>query len=77
MVSKILAVGFILLGIYFIWSTYRKPDPFYNQNVKGYVAGFLFILFGLMAIFGRYDVVEVLKEIGKWKSEELKAKYYR
>ena len=65
MVSNILAVGFIIFGIYFIRRTYRIPDPFYSQNVKGYVAGFLFILFGLMALLGRYNIIEVFKEIGK------------
>ncbi len=49
------------IGVYFIYSTYKKPAPLYSTDVKGYVAGILFLLMGLLSIFNRFSIYEILK----------------
>jgi hypothetical protein len=57
----LLVVISIGIGIYFIYSTYKKPAPFYSTNIKGYVAGALFIMMALLSLFGKFSILEVLK----------------
>ena len=51
-----------MLGLYFIYNTYKKPDPFLNStDLKGYLAGISFIFIGLMNLLGKFDVLNVLR----------------
>ncbi|WNM20188.1 hypothetical protein [Flavobacterium capsici] len=61
--NPLLILLFLSIGICFIYNTYKKPDYFYSQNVKGYVAGFLFILMGLLSMFGKFSILEILREL--------------
>jgi len=63
MINYILAVLNIILGIYFIRSTYRKPAVLFSTDLKGYIAGIGFIVIGLMAIFGDFNFVKIYTEI--------------
>jgi hypothetical protein len=61
--NSILIIISIGIGIYFIYSTYKKPAPFYSTNIKGYVAGILFLIIGVLSLSGRFSIFEVLKEL--------------
>lgn len=45
--NSLLNLIFIIIGIYFIYRAYKKPDPIRSFNEKGYVAGGAFILLGV------------------------------
>lgn len=58
------AVFFIVLGLYFIYITYKKPDSFLNStDLKGYLAGIGFLFVGSMGIIGKFNLLEILKKI--------------
>jgi hypothetical protein len=59
----LLVVVFLSIGIYFIYSTYKKPAPFYSTDLKGYLAGISFIAIGIMSLIGRFSLLEVLKKM--------------
>ena len=49
--NSLLNLIFIIIGIYFIYRAYKKPDPIVSFNEKGYVAGGAFILIGVLSFF--------------------------
>ncbi len=57
----LLGLLFIVLGIYFIYSTYKQPDSFLNStDIKGYLAGISFIFIGIMNLLGKFDILNIL-----------------
>ena len=63
MINYILGVGCIIFGIYFILNTYRKPVDLFSTDLKGYIGGSGFVVIGLLAIFGKLDIIKVFTEI--------------
>lgn len=60
----LLALIFIGIAIYFIYSTYKKPDPnFFSTDMKGYGAGILFFMLGIAGLLGKFSILEMLKKI--------------
>ena len=57
----LLEIIFIVIGVYFIFSTYKKPATFYSTNIKGYLAGLLFLILGLLSLCGKYSLFEIFK----------------
>jgi hypothetical protein len=53
----------ILLGIYSIYTTYKKPSPLKSTNLKGYIGGIAFLYLGIMGFIGKIDVVQIIKDI--------------
>lgn len=58
-----LSVINIIIGIYFVYSTYKKPAPLISTDLKGYFGGIGFIIIGLMSLFGKLNLLEIFKEI--------------
>ncbi|MFM2230018.1 MAG: hypothetical protein RL607_1276 [Bacteroidota bacterium] len=61
--NYIIAILNIVLGVYFIQSTFKKPAPLFSTNLKGYLAGIGFISIGLMAIFGNLNLIKIYNGI--------------
>lgn len=59
----LLVLLFIGLGIYLIYSTYKKPAPLYSTDMKGYMGGILFIILGILSLLGKFSIFEVLKRL--------------
>lgn len=59
----LLILIFIGLGIYLIYSTYKKPAPLYSTDMKGYMGGVLFILLGILSLLGKFSFCEILKNL--------------
>lgn len=59
----ILSLVHIVIGMYFVYSTYKKPAPLLSTDLKGYFGGIGFIIVGLMALFAKFNFIEVFKEI--------------
>ena len=57
----LLGLIFIVIGVFFFLSTYKKPAPFYSTDIKGYLAGFLFILLGILCLIGKFSILEILR----------------
>lgn len=54
---------FIIVGIYFIYSTYKKPSPMYSSDMKGYFGGIGFLFLGISSLLGKFDLYIVIKDI--------------
>lgn len=61
--NSLLNLIFIIIGIYFIYRAYKKPDPIRSFNEKGYVGGGAFILLGLLSFLGKFSLLEILKQL--------------
>jgi hypothetical protein len=61
--NTLLNAIFIILGFYFIYKAYKKPDPIGSFNEKGYVAGGAFILLGMLSFLGQYSLLEIIKHL--------------
>jgi hypothetical protein len=61
--NNLLIILFLCIGIYAIYNTYKKPDFLYSQDVKGYVAGILFIMMALFSFFGKFSILKILKDL--------------
>ena len=61
--NTLLNLIFIIIGIYFLYRAYNKPDPIRSFNEKGYVAGGAFILLGVLSFLGKFNLLEVLKQL--------------
>ena len=55
--NTLLNAIFIILGFYFIYKAYKKPDPIGSFNEKGYVAGGAFILLGMLSFFREIQLI--------------------
>jgi hypothetical protein len=53
----------LLLGVRFIFISYTKPDVFYSSTMKGYLAGFLFILMSIMSFLGKFSLYSVITKL--------------
>lgn len=49
------------IGVYFLYTTYKKPAPYYSTDIKGYVAGVLFIMMALLSLFGKFSILEAIQ----------------
>lgn len=61
--NTLLNLIFIIIGIYFIYRAYKKPDPISSFNEKGYVAGGAFILIGMLSFLGKFSLLEIMKHL--------------
>ena len=59
----LLILVFIGIGVYFIYSTYKKPAPLYSTDLKGYIAGILFLTLGILSLIGKFSILKVLKDL--------------
>lgn len=57
----LLIIIFTGIGLYFLYTTYKKPAPFYSTDIKGYVAGILFIMMALLSLFGKFSILEAIQ----------------
>lgn len=51
------------LGVRFIFISYTKPDVFYSTTLKGYLAGFLFILMSIMSFLGKFSLYSIITKL--------------
>ena len=54
---------FTLIGIYFIYNTYKKPSPLISTDMKGYIGGIGFLYVGIMGLIGKIDLLQIIKDI--------------
>lgn len=53
----------LLLGVRFLFMSYIKPDVYYSTTLKGYIAGFLFILMSVMSFFGKFNLYSIITKL--------------
>ena len=53
----------LLLGVRFIFISYTNPDVYYSTTLKGYLAGFLFILMSIMSFFGKFNLYSIITKL--------------
>jgi hypothetical protein len=53
----------LLLGVRFVFISYTKPDVFYSSTIKGYLAGFLFILMSIMSFLGKFSLYSIITKL--------------
>jgi hypothetical protein len=61
--NYLIALCFLILGIYILYYAYKKPSPMSNTNFKGYIGGIGFIYVGIMSLLGKMDLVQIIKDI--------------
>ena len=61
--NYLLSALILLLGVRFIFISYTKPDVFYSSTMKGYLAGFLFILMSIMSFFGKFSLYSIMTKL--------------
>lgn len=59
--NSLLIILFMGIGVYFLYTTYKKPAPYYSTDIKGYVAGVLFIMMALLSLFGKFSILEAIQ----------------
>lgn len=60
----LISIVLLSIGIYFIYNTYKNPDPLLSStDLKGYLAGLSFIIIGVMSVLGKFNLLEVLKKM--------------
>ena len=74
MFNILFSLFFILFGIRMIYITKRNPDTFYSQNIRGYLAGTLFIIMSIISLSGKFNLFETLSQLIK-NSLKLKSKH--
>ena len=74
MFNILFSLFFILLGIRMIYVTNRHPSGFYNQNLRGYFAGTLFIILSIISLTGKFNLFKILSQLIK-NSLKLKPKH--
>ncbi|CCB70029.1 hypothetical protein [Flavobacterium branchiophilum] len=57
----LLIIIFMCIGLYFLYTTYKKPAPYYSTDIKGYVAGILFVMMALLSLFGKFSILEAIQ----------------
>lgn len=57
----LLIILFIGIDVYFLYTTYKKPSPNYSTDIKGYLAGILFIMMALLSLYGKFSILEAIK----------------
>lgn len=57
------SIIFIFIGIYFLYSTYKKPSPLVSTDLKGYFGGISFIVLGILSIIGKFNLLLIIKDI--------------
>ncbi|MEO6902464.1 MAG: hypothetical protein ABI315_04835 [Bacteroidia bacterium] len=52
----------IVAGVFFLWFTYKyslpKDSDIGGSNVKGYIAGFGFLILGILTLLGYGDLAD-------------------
>lgn len=61
--NYLLSALILLLGVRFIFISYTKPDVFYSSTLKGYLAGFLFILMSIMSFLGKFSLYSIITKL--------------
>ncbi|WP_298155412.1 hypothetical protein [Flavobacterium sp.] len=61
--NVLVSLVFLLSGLYFIYSTYKKPAVLFSTDLKGYIAGIGLIAIGIMSLFGKMKLIEVVQDI--------------
>jgi hypothetical protein len=61
--NYLLSILTLLLGVRFIFISYTKPDVFYSTTLKGYLAGFLFMLMSIMSFFGKFSLYSIITKL--------------
>ena len=61
--NYLLSTLILLLGVRFIFMSYIKPDVYYSTTLKGYIAGFLFILMSVMSFFGKFSSYSIITKL--------------
>ena len=61
--NYLLSTLILLLGVRFIFMSYIKPDVYYSTTLKGYIAGFLFILMSVMSFFGKFSTYSIVTKL--------------
>lgn len=61
--NYLLSTLILLLGVRFIFMSYIKPDVYYSTTLKGYIAGFLFILMSVMSFFGKFNSYSIITKL--------------
>lgn len=61
--NYLLSTLILLLGVRFIFMAYIKPDVYYSTTLKGYIAGFLFILMSVMSFFGKFSSYSIITKL--------------
>lgn len=61
--NVLFSIVFLSGGVYFIYSTYKKPAVLFSTDLKGYIGGAGLIVIGLLSLLGKMSLVEIIKEI--------------
>ena len=61
--NYLLSALILLLGVRFIFMSYIKPDVYYSTTLKGYIAGFLFILMSVMSFFEKFSLYSIITKL--------------
>lgn len=61
--NYIIAFCFFSIGVYSIYTTYKKPSPLKSTDLKGYIGGIAFLYVGIMGFIGKINVVQIIKDI--------------
>jgi hypothetical protein len=59
----------LLFAIRMVYMTWKEPDVFFSQNLKGYIGGGTFIILSLISIFGKFSLFGT---VSKWIKNSLK-----
>lgn len=54
-----------------VYMTWKEPDVFFYQNLKGYIGGGAFIILSLISLFGKFSLFDT---INGWIKNSLKLK---
>lgn len=57
----LISLVFISGGVYFIYSSYKKPAVLFSTDLKGYIGGAGLVILGLMSLFGNLNLLEIIK----------------